>query len=572
MRQRLEQAGQRSISALVDISNYVMLELGRPSHIFDADKLSGGLTVRWAKPGESLALLNGQTVALDASVGVIADESGPQSLAGIMGGDHTAVSLETKNIFLEAAFWWPDAIRGRARRFNFTTDAGHRFERGVDWATTTDHVDYISHLIQTICGGAVGPIDDQQFQLPDRPPVSMRVARCAKILGIEVDADLCMKIFSRLGLPAVGASTDQGTVITVTPPSFRFDLEIEEDLIEEIARVHGFAQIPARPPKAPAIMRTQPESRASAMQIRDRLVDQDYFEAITYSFISEAQAKDGGPDAPLALLNPMSSQQSVMRTSLLPGLLEALATNLSRRQSRVRLFEIGRTFHLKADRAAGDWSVQGIDQPMRLAGLAYGPSWEEQWGQAALSVDFFDVKADLEALAWPVRLQTQRPDSRDPMFHPGRSASVLINGQVIGRIGELHPAKSQALELAQAPVLFELMLEPLLGRPVIEASEVSKFPPVTRDLALLLPLDTPAGAILQALYSKKSQIKQGHLIQNIKCFDEYRGKGLSEQEKSLAFRFILQSPETTLQDAEVDALMSEILSLLMSAFNARLRA
>lgn len=580
MRERLEQAGQRSISALVDISNYVMLELGRPSHVFDADRIQGELEIRWSKDGESIELLNEQTVKLDASVGVIADRTGPLSLAGIMGGASTAVSLETKNIFVEAAFWWPDAIRGRARRFNFTTDAGHRFERGVDWTQTADHVDYITHLILSICGGEPGPMDDKQTQLPKREPVSMRVSRCSRILGIKISADECAKIFSRLGFSTEASkSADGGDVITVTPPAARFDIEIEEDLIEEVARIYGYERIPTHPPVAPLVMALPKEGSRSAMQIRDRLVAADYFEVITYSFISEQAAKDISPEQPLPLLNPMASHQSVMRTSIIPGLLDVLATNVSRKQGRVRIFEIGRTFHAKPEVKAGDWSVAGIDQPLRLAGLACGSAFDDQWGASDRLVDFFDVKADLAMLAQPLELSTRRPDSSDSaanaaagFLHPGRSAQILVAGKAVGQIGELHPALVQKLELPAAPVVFEMLLEPLTGLALPQISDVSRFPPVTRDLAVVVPDQTPAGELIALLKKRKSQSKQWGWIQEIKCFDEYRGKGLSEKEKSLAFRFILQSPEVTLQDAEVDALMAEILGLLQKEFAARLRS
>ena len=572
MRSRLEQAGQRSISALVDISNYVMLELGRPNHIFDADKIKGGLTVRWAKPGETLKLLNEQTVTLDSSVGVIADDAGVESMAGIMGGDATAVSLATTNVYIEAAFWWPDAIRGRARRYNFTTEAGHRFERGVDWTETTSHIDYITHLVQSICGGVAGPLDDQQLDVPARPEVTMRVARCRRILGIDVPAVECEQIFRRLGFSVRVSGTGAETTIAVTPPSFRFDIEIEEDLIEEIARVHGFERIPMHPPVAPAVMSAPKESYRSAMQVRDRMVAADYIEVITYSFISEAKAQPFvcGQSA-LKLLNPMASHQSVMRPSLIPGMLETLVTNINRKADRVRVFEIGRTFHDSPSRKAGDWAVQGVDQPVRLAGLAYGPVVDSQWGQSARAVDFFDVKSDLESIASPAVLTTRKASVDHPALHPGRSAEILILGKVVGLLGELHPRLVQSLELPAAPVVFEMLLEPLQTPGIPRIDEVSKYPPVTRDLAVVVQSDIPAGAMLGRLNHLKSQSKQGSWIANIKCFDEYRGKGLSDKEKSLAFRFILQSPETTLQDSEVEALMSEVIKLLQSEFSARLR-
>ncbi len=573
MRSRLEQAGQRSISALVDISNYVMLELGRPSHIFDADKIHGPLVVRWARAGEKIKLLNEQEFLLDQSVGVIADDRGPESMAGIMGGDATAVSLETKNVYIEAAFWWPDSIRGRARRFGFSTEAGHRFERGVDWETTVAHVDYITHLIQSICGGAAGPIDDQTLGVPERAPVTMRVARCCKVLGITVSAQDCMNIFARLGLAAEYLKSGAEEVIRVRPPSFRFDLEIEEDLIEEVARIHGFERIPAQPPHASAAMFSRPEASRSSMQLRDRMVAADYVEAITYSFISPEQAEPfcaGG--SALRLLNPMASHQSVMRPSLLPGLLEATVANLNRKASRIRLFEIGRTYHDDPAQPAGDWAVGGIRQPLRLAGVAFGFAADEQWGLAARAVDFFDVKGDLQRLAAPALLTTRALSAEHPALHPGRSAEVMIGGRPAGFLGELHPRLVQGLELAVAPIVFELELELLSKAAVPRPQEPSKFPPVIRDLALVVGLDTPAGALLDRMNHLKSQSKQGSWITNVKCFDEYRGKGLSEKEKSLAFRFILQSPEATLQDAEVDQLMADIIKLMQAEFAARLRS
>jgi phenylalanyl-tRNA synthetase beta chain len=381
-------------------------------------------------------------------------------------------------------------------------------------------------------------------------------------------------------------SGDQA-LITVTPPSARFDIEIEEDLIEEVARVYGFDRIPARPPIAPIVMSAPKESSRSVMQCRDRMVDNDYVEVITYSFVSEAGATQIRAETPLALLNPMASHQSVMRTSLLTGLLECLTSNLSRKQSRVRIFEIGRTFHDCPAVVAGDWTVKGIDQPIRIAGLALGGAVDEPWGPTSREVDFFDVKADLEALVAPLILTTRLPKAGKPAgektvvgpeaepslmaLHPGRCAEVLIDGQVVGVLGELHPRIAQAAGLTQPPVVFELLLAPLLTVPMPAVTEVSKFPPVTRDLALVVGSETPMGDLISTLNRVKTQSKQGSWIQHIKCFDDYRGKGLSEKEKSLAFRFILQSPEATLQDSEVDALMNDIVKLMQSEFSARLR-
>lgn len=333
MVERLERAGQRSVSALVDISNYVMFELGRPSHVFDLDKIHGGIEVRWAKRGESLKLLNGNTVELDETVGVIADDRQVESLAGIMGGDSTAVTLDTTNIYLEAAFWWPDSIRGRARKYNFSTDAAHRFERGVDYATTVEHVERITQLILDICGGKAGPVDDQAVNLPQRAPVKMRVSRANRIIGVKIDADEIASIFTRLGLPF----EQDGDVFSVTPPSHRFDIEIEEDLIEEVARIYGFEKIPARPPVATSEMRATNETQRSIHDIRHALAARDYAETVNFSFVDAEWEHDfAGNDAPIRLLNPIASQLSVMRTTLFGSLIAVLRHNLNRRAERVR--------------------------------------------------------------------------------------------------------------------------------------------------------------------------------------------------------------------------------------------
>jgi phenylalanyl-tRNA synthetase beta chain len=387
---RLERAGQRSISALVDISNYVMLERGRPSHIFDADKVAGGLIVRWGRVGESLALLSGQTVELATDVGVIADwQDKPESLAGIMGGDHTAVSDSTRNVFVEAAFWWPKAIAGRARRYKFTTDAGHRFERGVDFDGTVQDVDYISALIVQICGGECGPIDDTVVGLPVRKPVQMRVARANKVIGVEISSARCLSLLQGLGLNATMQGEGMQAVIEVTPPSYRFDIEIEEDLIEEVARLYGFQNLPLRPPMASARMMESAEATVSLSSLKRRVADRDFSEVINFSFAPSQGERAVRPDVtPIALLNPIAEHLDVMRTGLWSTLLTTLQYNLNRKATRVRMFEIGRVFEPAPQMKAGPLEVQGIHQPMKLGLLAYGGAQEEQWGSSTRAVDF----------------------------------------------------------------------------------------------------------------------------------------------------------------------------------------
>ncbi|MBW8835943.1 MAG: phenylalanine--tRNA ligase subunit beta, partial [Burkholderia sp.] len=393
MIERLERSGQRSISALVDISNYVMLELGRPSHVFDLDKIHGGMDVRWGRKGETLKLLNGNTVEVDETVGVIADERHIESLAGIMGGDSTAVTLDTTNIYLEAAFWWPDSIRGRSRKYNFSTDAGHRFERGVDYASTVEHIERITQLILDICGGEAGPVDDQIVNVPQREPVKMRVSRANRIIGVAIGADEIAQIFTRLGLKF----ERDGDTFSVMPPSYRFDIEIEEDLIEEVARIYGFEKIPARPPVAKSEMRATHETRRSIHTIRHALAARDYAETVNFSFVDAEWEQDfAGDDKPVRLLNPIASQLSVMRTTLFGSLIHVLRTNLNRRAAdRVRVFEAGRVFLHDPSIKAGELTVEGFAQPKMIGGLAYGAALDEQWGAPARTVDYFDVKADV---------------------------------------------------------------------------------------------------------------------------------------------------------------------------------
>ncbi len=574
MKQRLERSGQRPISALVDISNYVMLELGRPTHVFDLDKIHGGLDVRWGKPGEQLKLLNGNTVELDSWIGVIADDKEVESLAGIMGGDATAVSLETTNIYLEAAFWWPQAIQGRARRYNFSTDAAHRFERGVDFATTVEHIERITALIVEICGVAgqtqVGPVDDQITNLPKRAPVTLRVARAAKIIGIPLQAAQVADIFTRLGLPYVQETRQDGDSFAVTPPSYRFDIEIEEDLIEEIARVHGFENIPALPPVAPNQIRIAPEALRSLFTVRRQLADLDFQEVVNYSFIEEAAERDFAGNAdPIRLLNPIASQMSVMRSQLLSGLVANVKYNLNRKASRVRVFEIGGVFAKDASVQDGPLSVAGYAQPKRVAALAYGGVAEEQWGQPARNVDFFDVKADLEALFAPVVVRFE-PASH-PALHPGRSAAVIVGGKPIGMIGELHPKLQQQLELPLAPVMFEVDADALQQRQVPAYREISKFPAVTRDLALLVQTTVRVQDIIDTLQAEAQANPACRIMQHIVLFDEYRGKGLAEDQKSLAFRMTMQDTQSTLQDDSVDAAIAALVDAVSKKHGASLR-
>jgi len=577
--QRLCHAGQRSISALVDLSNYVMLEMGQPTHVFDIDKLTGDLSVRWAKPGETLELLNGQTVILQGKdsagkiqdAGVVADQTGPVALAGIMGGNHCAVSDDTKNIYVEAAYWQPSAIQGRARRFNFSTDAAHRFERGVDPQNTVNCLEYLTSLIVEVCGGQVGAIDDQILTIPERKPVSMRLARAMKVIGIPLTNEIVSDVFKRLGFEFKQAND----VFKVTPPSYRFDIEIEEDLIEEVARMYGFENIPDVPPVATLKMSAKAEAKRGIHLLRQRLALQGYQEAVNFGFTdleSEQRLSAAAEKDLIAVLNPIASQYSVMRSNLWGGLLANLKANLNRGAGRVRLFETGRVF--KRDDSAQEEAgkVAGFYQPQQVGGLAYGSFVPEQWASDNRLVDFFDVKGDLERVLDPLHFTTQV--AVHPALHPGRSAQIQLLTSVgklnIGWVGELHPGLQQAYELPQAPVLFELDLEAVRNLGIPQPEELSKFPAVQRDLAVVVKQSVSAQALLDAMNKTKQNFVRG-----IELFDEFKPKAgsssMAVDEKSLAFRVTLLNPQETLQDAQIEAVMTALLAALEKNCAARLR-
>ena len=561
MKRRLERAGQRPISALVDISNYVMLELGRPSHIFDLGKVQGGLAVRWGRAGEPVELLNGQTVKVDGSVGVIADDRGVEALAGIMGGEATAVTLDTRAIYIEAAFWWPQAIAGRARRLGFATDAGHRFERGVDFASTVEHIEYLTRLVLEICGGEPGPVDDTVTGLPGRKPVRMRVARAQKVIGMPIAAGEMAEIFARLGLQCAREGED----FLVTPPSYRFDLGIEEDLIEEVARVHGFENIPAHPPHALAKMSAPSEGVRSLHAVRERLAACDYHEAINFSFVEPDWEADfaGEPD-PIRLLNPIASQLSVMRSTLIGSLVANVRYNHARKLARVRVFEVGRVYRRDAAAPDGPLAVAGVAQPVRVAAAAFGPALEEQWGARARAVDFYDVKSDLEALYFPRRPRFEA--ATHPALHPGRSARVLIEDAAVGWVGELHPQWLQKYELPQGVALFELDAASLQQAPLPRPAEPSKFPAVVRDIAILVDAKIAVQQLMDAIAAEKPDV-----VQEVRLFDLYLGRNLPAGKKSLAFRVVMQDTERTLTDTEADTARDALVALWGRRFGAAIR-
>ncbi|CAG7603005.1 phenylalanine--tRNA ligase subunit beta [Candidatus Vallotia tarda] len=583
MVQRLEQAGQHSISALVDISNYVMLELGRPSHIFDLDKINGGLHVRWGRRGETLKLLNGNTVCLDETVGVIANNQGRvESLAGIMGGDNTAVTFKTKHIYLEAAFWWPDSIRGRASHYNILTDAAYRFERGVDYATIVEHIEYLTYLITIICGGNAGPVEDQIINLPQSKPVSMRVSQANRIIGVPFNSNEVDSIFKRLNLSFKRLS--DGDEFIVTPPTYRFDIEIEEDLIEEIARIWGYEKIPLNLPVAASKIRVMKGGQRSIHALRHALAARDYTETVNFSFVDAESERDfAGNEHPISLLNPISSQLSVIRSTLFGSLVKILQYNLNRRASRVRIFEVGRVFRKDLSVKESELTVKSFAQPKMIGALAYGPVVDAQWGVSARHVDFFDVKGDVQALCAPTLPRFIK--ALHPALHPGRSARIEINGHIIGWIGDLHPCLLRKYNFSHTPVLFEIEADAVVTCALPNVTSISKFPPVHRDISVIVRRNVEVQSILDEFTQARLNNNALRFAQKMVLFDEFHYKfdakqtnfgtilgELSADEKSLAFRITLQDTDKPLRDETIALAIKTLATHLSKVFGARLRS
>lgn len=559
IKQRIERCGVRSISALVDVTNYVMLELGQPLHAFDDARLSGAIRVRYPQPGEQLRLLNEQTVTPAADTALIADDARGLAMAGIMGGEDSGITDATTDLFLESAFFAPEAIAGKARALGFSSDASYRYERGVDFELQRRAIERATQLIVDICGGRPGPVVEAVAaeHLPRRAPLVLRSARAAKVIGIALDVGQVEALLVRLGF----AFTRNGEDFTVTPPAHRFDMAIEEDLIEEIARLFGYDNIPSPAPVGRLAMMPVAETRRTPMQLRRMVAARGFHEVVNFSFVEAAWEADfAANSAPIRLANPIASQMGVMRSSLIGGLVGTLVSNRKRQTERVRAFEIGRCFL----RDAGAAPVPGFRQPLRLAAIAAGSALPEQWGDKVRKTDFFDLKGDLEVL-FPGR-QLRFEKIVHPALHPGRAATVLLDGQAIGAIGELHPLWVQKYELGAAPTVFEVELEALLSVPMAEYAEVSRYPSVKRDIALVVAHDQALQPLLDVMRSASETCVRG-----IELFDVFHGAGLPEGTKSLAFRVVMQDTERTLADAEVDAAVARLVEAASGEFGATLR-
>jgi phenylalanyl-tRNA synthetase beta chain len=562
MRERLRRSGIRSLGPLVDITNYVLLELGQPLHVFDAEKLNGGLQVRWAKVGETLTLLNGQLINLDDESLIIADEGQPLALAGVMGGNDSAVSDQTQNIFLECAFFAPQIIAGKARRYGLHTDSSHRFERGVDATMQERALERATQLIIEISGGSVGPIAEQTHEsaIPKRSAVLLRRQRIEKMLGVVLADEFISDIFEWLGM-FVQTHSDGWLV---TPPGFRFDIAIEADLIEEIARIYGYNNLP----NTRMVMRSElgkaTESVLEIDRIKDLLVDRGYQEAITYSFVDEEIQQLIAPqDEVVRLQNPISSDLSVMRSTLWSGLLKAALYNVNRQQNRVRLFETGLRFYYK------DGKMQ--QQPM-VAGLALGTVFSEQWGEQIRKVDFFDIKADIQAMMSLAGFNINGCEvlftsGRHSALHPGQTAEILMaNGEKLGWLGMLHPSLEKQLGFDTPVFLFEMDQQMMLRKQTPHFNPLSKYPSVRRDLALIIKEQISAGEIISCIKSCSEAT-----LQDVVVFDVYRGKGVEEGSKSVALSILIQDFSQTLTDSEIDAIFNRVLETLTDTIGAKLR-
>lgn len=558
MRERLRRSGIRSLGPVVDVTNYVLLEFGQPLHAFDASKLRGGIRVRFGRPDDRLRLLNDQEIAPQTDELVIADESGPLALAGVMGGSDSAVSEGTSDIFLECAFFTPANIMGKARRHGLNTDSSHRYERGVDPQLQWRGMERATRLLLDIVGGSTGPIVEvlSEAHLPKREPIMLLKDRVAKLLGVCISEGQVASILLRLGMSL--EPWHEGW--KATPPSFRFDIAIEADLIEEIGRVYGYDNIPKRNPSSRMELHPASEALLDIERIKDVLVDRGYQEAITYSFVEpRLQARIEPVLEGIALQNPISSDLAVMRTGLWCGLIDAASKNLNRQQSRVRLFEAG----LRFTRLNGE-----IVQEKSLAGLALGSVWEEQWGEKSRSVDFFDVKSDVEAL---LRLAGHEAAAefvagRHPALHPGQSAEILLSGRRLGWLGLLHPKLEKELGFETRVFLFELDQGLLLNRAIPEFKPLSKFPQVRRDIALIVDETTTASGLTGCVQKLSPE-----LIRQVLVFDVYQGQGIESGKKSVALGLVLQDDAETLTDARVDGVIADVLAKLAHEFNAKLR-
>ncbi|MBV1870761.1 MAG: phenylalanine--tRNA ligase subunit beta [Gammaproteobacteria bacterium] len=557
--EKLRRGGVRSIDPIVDVTNYVLLELGQPMHAFSLDKLSGSLDVRLSNSGESLVLIDGREVKLDGETPLITDKNGPLAIAGVMGGAASAVSRETRDVFLECAYFNPASIAGQARKYGLHTDSSHRFERGVDYEIQIKAIERACELLSGIVGGDAGPLIEvaSDAHLPQTNTITLRSSRAKRVLGFDIDEKEIEGILERLGL--VFDKTSEG-VWQVQTLSYRFDLCIEEDLIEELGRVHGYPRIPTKIPEMRLKPVLQSESVIPVSRIKRNLVEMGYQEAITYSFVDPSMHSLFAPsEDALKLLNPISSDLSEMRMTLWPGLVKALQHNYNRQHDRIRFFEVGTCF-IPTD--------EGASEQQKISGVILGAKQEESWAGEAEPVDFFDIKGDVENLLGIAdsHLACEYESSEHPALHPGQCAKITRNGDFVGILGALHPRLSKFLQLDGSIYLFELQLSQVSNGAVPVYSEISRYPRVRRDIALLLKETVPAGRVTAFIKGQACE-----LLRDLNIFDVYSGKGVKDGYKSIAISLYLQHQERTLGEDEVAEYVSSVLEKLKQEFNAILR-
>jgi phenylalanyl-tRNA synthetase beta chain len=564
LQERLRRVGLRSIDAVVDVTNLVMIELGQPMHAFDLARLRAPIVVRQSQENESLALLDGREVSFDGQTLLITDRSGPVAIAGVMGGERSGVQPDTRDVFLECAFFSPLAVAGTARRYGLQTDASHRYERGVDYQLQQLAMERATALLLEIVGGQPGPVTESVSEscLPVPAQVRLRERRLNELLGIDIEPAQVDDALARLGFELLerstsGSADDVGVSWTIRAPSHRFDIAIEADLVEEICRIYGYNNVPSRMPQTALELSEVPLRRSGVGALKQQMVDLGYQEVITYSFIDPRLQDLLAPGStPQVLANPMSTEQSVMRTGLFPGLIDALRSNVARQQDRVRLFEVGQCFQ------GGD----PVLQPVLVGGLIWGRRQEESWHGGTAGADFFDLKGDVERLlAWTGEAgEFRRLD--DPVLHPGQAAELIIAGESAGRLGRLHPEIERHLDIGGEVFLFELAADAVLARGLRRHGVVSRFPSVRRDLAVVVPRSLAAAEVVWILQQSLAEV-----LVDLRLFDVYQGKGIDSTEKSLGVGLTLQSPSATLTEEEIGHYMQTAVDRLAAEVGARLR-
>ncbi len=554
--EKLRRAGMRAIHPVVDVTNYVMLELGQPLHAFDLRKLQGGIVVRWAREGEPITLLDGRSIRLSKDVLVIADQNKAKALAGVMGGEDSGVADDTVDIFIESAFFSPQAVAGKARRYNLSSEAAHRFERGVDPALPLRALERATALLQSIAGGSPGPVTQKRVakNLPRMRPIPLRRDKLAGILGLSIPDRETEDILKRLGMKL--NKTTLGW--KVTAPSYRFDLEREEDLIEELGRIHGYEHIPSSPMHAALHPGKAPEGQLDGGELRRSLLHRGYTEVITYSFVAATLDKAMGvKGSAIELENPISSDMSVLRRSLWPGLVQTLRSNLNRQQERVRIFELGRRYFIQPN---------NIQEESIVSGLAYGRVEPEQWAITKRSVAFEDVKSDVDALFTKAGCSATYSPGRHPALHPGRCAAIHLDQRPVGWLGELHPELVKKLELTEPAVLFEVDREAVSRARIPVYEPISRYPMVRRDIAVVVPESVSAAMLTACIQAESKQV-----LREVRIFDIYHGPGIDSGRKSVALGLILQDSSSTLTDEAADAIMSRIIQRLHQKLGATIR-